>query len=94
MIVKSVRDIFETDPFIQCPFDSSELKVVESHDGVSVGDHVTFLMEKGPEACTIKHIGKKAKYCNGDYFTALLVQRADGREALRTTKEILPGDPI
>lgn len=79
------KAIFAFDPIIGCPFDDSELVMVETHDGRSVGERVTF---KGPNKLgtrvhpiktgKIVAIGANAKYGDGQSFTAFAVQSAGG----------------
>jgi hypothetical protein len=91
------KAVFAFDPIIGCPFDDSELVMVERHDGRSVGERVSF---KGPNKLgtrvhpvrsgKIVAIGANAKYADGKRFTAFAVQSAGGIR-LMTEKEFLPG---
>lgn len=77
--------IFGYDPLLGCPFDDSEMKIVEESNGFRLGSWVTF---RGPNHLgtmvfpTIRGriiaIGENAKYLNGDPFTALAVQVGSG----------------
>lgn len=73
--------IFGYDPLIGCPFDDSEMMMVEHVTVYMVGGRVSF---RGPYHIgtmifpTIRGriiaIGENAKFWNGDSFTALAVQ--------------------
>ena len=75
------KSIFGYDPIIGCPFDDSEMKMVEKWKGFSVGDTIEF---KGPSELGTRHhpwiqgkiiaIGVNAKYLNGAPFIAFAVQ--------------------
>lgn len=73
--------IFGYDPIIGCPFDDSEMKMVESHENFTIGTKVCF---RGPNKLgtmdfprvkgKIIAIGENAKYSNGEPFTVLAIQ--------------------
>lgn len=79
------KNIFAYDPLIGCPFDDSEMQMVESWKGFSVGTMVEFL---GPnDIGTTRHlrirgiisaIGENAKYFDGKPFVAFAIQVKDG----------------
>jgi hypothetical protein len=95
-VKKMGKAVFAFDPFIGCPFDDSELVMVENHDSRSVGERVKF---KGPNKLgtrvhpikngKIVAIGANAKYLNGERFTAFAVQSAGGIRFM-TEKDFLP----
>ncbi len=73
--------IFGFDPIIGCPFDDSEMEMVESDGRRKIGDHYFFLgpnrlgtMEFPVVRGRIIAIGEGAKYLNGECFTALAIQ--------------------
>lgn len=75
------KKIFDFDPFIGCPFDRSEMTMVQSHGQISVGKMATF---RGPNIIGTMHhpqvkgeviaIGENAKYCNGQPFVAFAIR--------------------
>lgn len=75
------KGIFNTDTFLDCPFDNSELILIENHGDFSIGDKVQFYglnkigsTEKEIHTGTIFAIGENAKYLDGTYFTAVIVK--------------------
>ena len=77
--------IFGYDPVIGCPFDDTEMKIVEEVGAYKVGGRVPFrgrnqlgTMEFPAVRGRIIAIGDNAKYGNGEPFTALAVQVGSG----------------
>ena len=75
------KAIFGYDPLIGCPFDDSEMKLVEESGGLKVGGKVQFrglnkigTMNFPTVRGRILTIGDNAKYLNGDAFVALAIQ--------------------
>lgn len=73
--------IFGYDPLIGCPFDDSEMEMVEASGTCRVGERYAFLgpnrlgtMEFPVVRGRIIAVGHNAKYLNGDRFTALAIQ--------------------
>lgn len=79
------KSIFGYDPIIGCPFDDSEMKMVESWKGFVIGSKVEF---RGPNKLgtvefplvqgEIIAIGENAKYLNGAPFIAFAVRVENG----------------
>ena len=75
------KRVFVSDPLIGCPFDDSEMRMVQNYKEFSVGNTVEF---QGPNELGTTHrpwirgkiiaIGKNAKLWNGDPFVAFAVQ--------------------
>lgn len=69
------KSIFGFDPIIGCPFDDSEMQMVEEWRGFRVGMQVAF--RKLPMHIfqgEVVAIGQNAKYLNGTSFTAFAVK--------------------
>lgn len=73
--------IFGYDPLIGCPFDDSEMRMVDMSGKFKVGNRVTF---RGPNHLgtmifpivrgRVIAIGENAKFLNGEPFIALAIQ--------------------
>ena len=94
METKASKRAFNTDPFIGCPFDSSELKLVESAEGISIGQRVSF-RDIGEVRLfgVVQAIGAGAKYGDGTTFTAVLINSGD-TIFLKTTDDIYKASEI
>ncbi len=81
-------------PIIGCPFDDSDMTMVNAEGGISLGQCVSFL---GPNKLgtmifprirgKVIAIGKNAKYLNGDPFTALIIH-AGRKVFFKTAREV------
>ncbi len=67
------KSIFRTDLFIGCPFDDSEMELVESHGNLKLGCSHTFTHADNELTGEVVAIGKNAKYLDGTPFTALII---------------------
>jgi hypothetical protein len=83
------KTAFNADPFIGCPFDSSDIELVQDGRGLSVGQQVEFQTPSGWKLGTVAFIGANAKYCDGTSFTAFVVRRR-GVNHLRIQDEVRP----
>ncbi len=85
-------EIFDRDPFIACPFDRSEMRIVTESGEVRTGALVAF-HHVGPGLFfgTVRAIGENAKYEDGDAFTALVIE-SDGSSYLKTADDVSPID--
>lgn len=88
------KRIFQFDPLIGCPFDDSEMKMVNSWGGFFVGDQVKFSCPPKPGARPryriqgkVVAIGDNAKFLDGDPFTAFAV-RVGKRVYIKTHHDV------
>lgn len=80
---------FYFDPFIGCPFDTSELTLVDEVDGYKRKQSV-ILNKLGTDIPgTLYAIGVNAKYLDGNKFTAVII-KVDTQYHLATIAEIKP----
>lgn len=82
--------IFETDPFIGCPFETDEMVVVKEHKGYKTEQKVKFQKLNEVLEGEIYAIGEKAKYGDGNYFTALIIKENNSYH-LCTFDDIIKG---
>jgi hypothetical protein len=80
---------FQTDPFIGCPFETDEIIIVEEHQGCKKGQQVNFKKINQILQGKIFTIGEKAKYGDGSYFTAVIIEDEAGARHLCTFDEII-----
>jgi hypothetical protein len=86
VLVRAAR-AFDFDPFLGCPFDRSEMRIVRSADGFAVGDRVEFEHGKNALPGTIVALGENAMYGDGSSFTAVLIRRGEAF-VVKTHKEV------
>ncbi len=87
--------VFNADPFIGCPFDSSDMQLVETHGRHSVGGPAKFegLNDIGTRNHPVLEgeilaIGENAKYLDGQPFTAFAI-KVDDRVYFKTESDLL-----
>ena len=77
------KSIFSCDPILGCPFDDSEVRMVENWNGFNIGNTVEFqgVNHIGATSEWIKGkiiaIGENAKYLNGGQFVAFAIKVDD-----------------
>ena len=89
------KSIFGYDPDIGCPFDDSEMEMVESWKGFSVGDTVEFRQDPDYMGTCynpwirgiVIAIGVNAKFLDGDPFVAFSL-RVEGNLLFKTHRDI------
>lgn len=78
------------DPIIGSPFDSTELRDVQSSGGLEVGQSVEFPHVTETFSGKVIYIGENAKHWDGATHTALLIQREDRGIYLKKAAEVKP----
>lgn len=77
--MKVGTSIFGFDPAIGCPFDDSEMKMVEEWRGFKIGMQVDFSpIHRQQLRGEIISIGENAKHFDGTPFVAFAIKASDG----------------